>query len=341
MQFFARVAASAAACLAATASGVTIDFVSVGNPGNPANINGWGTVPDVFMISSFETTNAQYAEFLNRVDAGGTNPNGVYNSQMGSDVLGGITFNAAAAAGSKYAVKAGAPTGSPPGTTYAAMPVDFVTWFSAARFANWLQNGQQSSAASMEHGSYRLDNQTSGTIVGRSAGSGSRVVIPSRDEWYKAAFYNGSAYTFYPCNSNTTMINTVTNLTQRCAANYGGAATPTVGPINVGSYVNSPSAYGLFDMLGNVTEYSDTAGTLTDSARVQVFGGSWATTPQDISMWNSNAPPVFRNSTTATGQVGFRVAMVQAVPEPDAALALGAGLGGITAWRRARGRRRA
>ena len=334
MRWLARGAAAAVAWLAATASGVTIDYVAVGNPGNPANTNGWGTVAEAFMISKLETTNAQYVEFLNKVDTAGTNPNGIYNSQMASDALGGITFNAAAAAGSKYAVKPGAPPSSPAGTNYGAMPVDFVTWFSAARFANWLQNGQRADAASMERGSYQLDSQLSGTIVARSPGSGSQVVLPSRDEWYKSAFYNGIGYTLYPCNANNPMTNTVTNLTLPCAANFGGPDTPTVGPINVGSYVNSPSAYGLYDIFGNIAEYSDTAGTLSDASRVQVFGGSWATPVHDMMLWNSAAPPVFRSPTTATGQVGFRVAVVQAVPEPDVAVALGAVLGGLAACRR-------
>lgn len=46
------------------------------------------------------------------------------------------------------------------------------------------------------------------------------------------------------------------------AANYGGDATPTLGPIAVGSYINSTTPYGLRDMLGNVIEYTDTAGAI-------------------------------------------------------------------------------
>ena len=87
----------------------------------------------------------------------------------------------------------------------------------------------------------------------------------------------------------------------------------------MGSYRNTQSPYGLFDMLGNVTEYTDTAGTEAEAGRVQVFGGSWATPPAEMSMWSALAPPVFRGPTNPTGQIGFRVVTVQAVPEPSSA----------------------
>jgi formylglycine-generating enzyme len=311
MRAFASCVAFAVASLTTVAFGVTIDYTTVGNPGNSANTNGWGAVSNVFEIAKTETSNSQYAEFLNAVDATGSNPNGVYNSLMGSDALGGISFNSGAPNGSKYSAKAGAPAGAPAGTSYAQMPVVFTTWFSAARFANWLENGQQTNSASMETGAYTLNNQTSGAIVARNPGAVN--VLPSRDEWYKAGFYDGSSYTAYPTNSNTAPTNTVTNVTLANVANYGAGSTPTVSPINVGSYVNTTSAYGAFDMYGNATEYTDTAGTGADAGRPQLFSGSWATTIAQTTLWNSTAAGIFRNSTTATAQVGFRVA---AVPEP-------------------------
>ncbi|MFM7413636.1 MAG: hypothetical protein ACKO6E_10570, partial [Planctomycetota bacterium] len=127
MRAFASCVAFAVASLSTVAFGLTVDYTNVTNPGNAANTNGWGAVSNVFKIAKYEKSNTQYAEFLNKVDAGGTNPNGVYNSQMGSDALGGITFNAGAGAGAKYAVKAGSPAGSPAGTSYGSMPVLFTT----------------------------------------------------------------------------------------------------------------------------------------------------------------------------------------------------------------------
>ena len=307
---FASSMAFALVSLAATAFGVTIDYTPVNNAGNAANTNGWGAVSNVFKIAKYETSNEQYKDFLNKVDASGTNPNGVYNAQMGSDSLGGITFNAGGSSGAKYTVKTGT---SPGGVAYTNMPVLFTTWFSAARFTNWLQNGQQTNSSSMETGAYTLNNQTSGNIPARNAGA--TDFLPSRDEWYKAGFYDGNtvAYKTWPTDSNAQPTNTVSNLTLANVANYGSTSTPTLSPISVGSYINTTSPYGAFDMFGNATEYTDTAGTGADLGRPQVFSGSWATTVASAGSWNSTAAGIFRSSTTATGQVGFRVA---AVPEP-------------------------
>jgi formylglycine-generating enzyme required for sulfatase activity len=54
-----------------------------------------------YKIGKYEVTNAQYTAFLNAVDPSGANASGIYNSRMGSNARGGISFNVAAANGSK------------------------------------------------------------------------------------------------------------------------------------------------------------------------------------------------------------------------------------------------
>ncbi|NCY17709.1 MAG: hypothetical protein EBX39_13325 [Actinobacteria bacterium] len=146
--------------LAATAAhAVTIDWVTVGDPGNAADTTGYGAVADSLQIMKYEWTNSQYVQFLNAVDPNGANPNSIYNNSMGSDPRGGISFTSGAGNGSKYAAK----------TNMGDKPVNFVSWWDAARVANWLQNGQGS--GSTETGAYTLGNATSGTAPAKNAGA--------------------------------------------------------------------------------------------------------------------------------------------------------------------------
>jgi hypothetical protein len=138
---------------------ITIDWVTVGDPGNTADTTSYGAVADSFQIMKFEFQNSQYADFLNAVDPTGTNPNSVYNTNMGSDARGGISFTSGAASGSKYAIR----------TNMGDKPVNYVSWFDAARVANWLQNGQGS--GSTETGAYTLSGADERHGPGREPGS--------------------------------------------------------------------------------------------------------------------------------------------------------------------------
>ena len=122
--------------LSSPAEAVTIDWVTVGDPGNAADTavmndqtTGYGSVAYAYRISKYEVTNAQYAEFLNAVAVGSAY--GLYNSQMDSSPYGGITQNGSAGSFS-YSVKDG----------FESKPVNFVSFEDAAYFANWLNNGQ-------------------------------------------------------------------------------------------------------------------------------------------------------------------------------------------------------
>jgi len=147
---------------------VTIDWVTVGDPGNAADTTSYGAVAEAFQIMKFEWTNSQYVEFLNAVDPAGSNPNGIYKTSMTNDVRGGITFTSGNPAGSKYVVKA----------NMGSKPVNFTSWYDAARVANWLQNGQGS--GSTETGAYTLNGVTSGTVPAVNSGA---VFYPKLRTW--------------------------------------------------------------------------------------------------------------------------------------------------------------
>jgi formylglycine-generating enzyme required for sulfatase activity len=168
--------------IASSASAVTMAWTFVGNPGNRADTEvmidgttGYGSVPYAYNIGTYEVTNAQYAEFLNAKAA--ADPLGL-NASMGSGV-GGI-----------------ARSGGSGGYTYSTFafhedkPVEYVSYFDALRFANWLNNGQ--GAGDTETGAYTLLGGTAtpsnGTTVTRNAGA--TIVLTSENEWYKAAYYD-------------------------------------------------------------------------------------------------------------------------------------------------------
>jgi len=344
LRAFAGSLAVAVASLATSALGVTIDFKTINNVGNlgnsgssvsgPSSPSGLGAVSTVFKLATYETTNAQYVEFLNAVDPNGTNPRGIYNSQMTSGLNGGILLTSSAATGSKYSVKPSGPAGR--SSSYATMPVNFVSWFSAARFVNWLQNGQLSGTSAtptMEFGAYTLNSATSGNLVARSGSA--QFFLPSVNEWYKAAYYNGSStlYTLYQTGTNGTPTATVSNFS---LANAGNFNSVTGGPVSTGKYTNTFSSYQLFDMLGNVAEITDNTGSAT-SSQYRTMGGNYGST---LASLDAKSVALNNAGTTLSPGIGFRVA---AVPEPGTIALAGVGIAGLAGldWMKRRKKRAA
>lgn len=255
---------------------VSIDWVSVRNPGNlPDPLTGYGAVARDYQIGKFAVTIAQYAGFLNAKAQ--TDPYGLYDVLMPSF---GITRGGTNGSYS-YSLTPG----------FENRPVVRVTWFNAARFSNWIANGQDT--GDTETGSYTLNGATIGII---NANPGALVYLPSEDEWYKAAYYNGltSTYSLYPNGSNTIT---------KAEANYG----ESFGSVkNVGSYPLSPSAYGTFDQGGNTFEYLD---GVIGSSRV-IRGGNWFQGAQFLASTSRTSYP----TNGRTDNVGFRLA---SIPEPN------------------------
>ena len=322
------------------ARAVTIDWVTVGDSGNTAdttgNPNPAGAVADSFQIMKFEWTNQQYTEFLNSVDPNGTNPNSVYNSNMDIDARGGISFTSGNASGSKYATK----------TNMGDKPVNYVSWFDAARASYWLMNGGTSSS-SMETGAYTLGGATSGNPVARN--SGATFYIPTEDQWYKAAYYQGGSTTAGYWNYATQSDSAPTAVTADSTgigssgstgnfANYDSAAVwnSQNGNVTTVGTNGGPSAYGAFDMSGNLFEWNDLTGDLVGDAGSSrgLRGGGWYSSPFDLSSSFGDAhDPSFEYFS-----IGFRLASPVAVPEPSTWVMGLAGLacGCWRMWRRVR-----
>ncbi len=117
---------------------ITIDTVTVGNPGNVVDTTGYGAVSYTYDIGTYEVSLLQYTAFLNAVAA--TDTYSLWNANMGSD--NGVGTGNLNIAGISRANSSGSYTYSVIGD--GNRPVTYVSWFDAARFTNWLDNGQPS-----------------------------------------------------------------------------------------------------------------------------------------------------------------------------------------------------
>ena len=255
---------------------VNMSWTSIGNAGNAADTTGYGSVDHAYNIGTYEVTNAQYVDFLNA--KGASNDNGIYNWTMGSTggYYGSITQSGSSGS-YNYSVS----------STYANMPVIGVSWFDAARFSNWLGNGQGNN--DMETGAYTLAGAMIGTIT---ANAGAGVYIPSENEWYKAAYYNGitSTYSLFPNDQNT-----ITS----ADANYLSSGVVDVG-------YGKASSYGTYGQGGNAWEWNDAVIGTSRGLR----GGSWLSVSDHLaSSYSVSFVP-----SDWSGSLGFRVA---SVPEPS------------------------
>ena len=300
----------------------SLQFVTVGSPGNapdPATGSVYGEVDYTYSMGKYDVTFGQYCQFLNDV-ATTSDPYGLYNSGMAGGAAARIV-QSGNPGNYSYSV-----TGS--NSQGVNCPILDVSWGDAARFCNWLQNGQPTSGTestgTTETGSYTLNGGTStAALMAVTRSSTATYVIPTENEWYKAAYYdptlNGGAggYWKYPTKSNTTPGNTLPDTGNN--ANYywnGYYLTP------VGDFILSPSPYGTFDQGGDAWQWNQTA-VVPGSSR-GLRGGSYDSSAADLaSSYRSSGDP-----SSDGAHLGFRVASTEAVPEPSTLALLGAALAG-------------
>jgi formylglycine-generating enzyme required for sulfatase activity len=296
-------------------SGFPMEMVAVGNPGNapdPGNASQpdtYGAVGYDYRIGRYEVTNAQYAEFLNAVAA--TDPNYLYNPNMGSNARGGIVRFGASGSFS-YTVKA----------NMGDKPVNYLSWYDAVRFCNWLHNGQPTGAqgnTTTEDGAYTLTGATSigvgsdPTHGTNGRNGGARFWLPSEDEWYKAAYHVpgvGDTYYLFPTGSDSAptvaTADGTGNINNDTAniANYDFGAdwngqNGNVTAVGSGG-PGSASVFGVYDMGGNVFEYNEQIVGENRGLR----GGSWNIGPSFLQSSDRSTG----NPTLEDDYIGFRVA---------------------------------
>jgi formylglycine-generating enzyme len=305
-------------------------WATVGNPGNAGEWSGQsyggygpdricGAVDYTYNIGKYEVTTGQYTAFLNAV-ATSDDTYGLY------DVSTKISWSLSSE-GRKYSVTA----------DWANRPVMRISWGDAARFCNWLHNGQPTGMQDLtttEDGSYYLNGaKTDAALLAVTRKANATYVIPSGDEWYKAAYHKNDGVTGnffdYPTGSDIIPSNVLGNPTDP-----GNNATFYVGGFTidspywrteVGSHENSDSPYGTFDQGGNIGEWNE---ALIASGR-GVYGGAFDEFADYLlASTRHNAYP-----TAEVDYIGFRVAYV---PEPSTFALLGMGAIAllVCTWRR-------
>lgn len=289
----------------------TMEFVPIGNAGNTADTTGSpnpaGAVAYAFSMGKYEVSE----DMINKANTLGNL--GITKDTRGTD-----------------------------------KPATNVSWNEAARFVNWLNTSAGFQPAykfttQPSDMSYSANENISLWTMGDPGFNAANpfrnslavYVLPSIDEWYKAAYHDATAgttgtYFNYPTGSDMAPT-TVASGTGAGTAVYGQASA--TGPADIMS-AGGLSSYGTAGQGGNVFEWeeteSDLLNNLPSSAR-DVRGGMWFNGSPDLqSSLRSNAGPA-----TSFNVVGFRVASV-AVPEPSPVLygALLTAYGLLVKWMR-------
>lgn len=260
------------------ANSFDIDFVTIGNPGNPpdANPNPAGAVPYGYRIGKYEISE----QMIDKANALGAL--GITKDMRGPDY-----------------------------------PATSVSWYEAAKFVNWLNMSSGSVPAYKFDGSGNFQLWTPSDAGYDSnnlyRNSLAHYFLPSVDEWHKGAYYNPGTGTYftYPTGSNNVPdgIDFVGDPIFDLVFD-DGADNP--GP-NLITDVGLLSPYGTAGQGGNVFEWEETAADrLNDGAGESrgLVGGSWTAPVNTLAAWNRNGIAPFSESYVD----GFRVASI--TPEP-------------------------
>ena len=325
----------------------SLETVTVGNPGNDGELSGecvpggrgpcriCGAVDYVYNIGKFEVTAGQYREFLNAVAA--TDTYGLYDPRMNSDSWGcQITQNGPN--GSHTYDFSGGTVEDPNSTAadWVNRPVNYVSWGDAARFCNWLHNGQPTGAQGLnttEDGSYYLNGaMTNAELMAIDRESKDATwVIPSEDEWYKAAYYDtrleseggppgDDHYWLYPTVNDIDPNNDLIDPDPGNDATFYDSEIPdqpasyTIGSpyyrTEGGAHENSDSPYGTFDQGANVWEWNEAIMVSIHGGWIRgQRGGSFYQLVDDLTA-STRANHWDLDPTNALPHAGFRVAEV-------------------------------
>lgn len=236
------------------AADLGFDWVTIGDAGNRAATvdeasilnEGRGSVGYEYRLTRTEVTVSQHRTFLQAIEpfvddwtAGVTTPQEWFGQRMNGSMQ--IT----------------------PGWENAATTMSFYT---AAMFCNWLHNGQVNEAWAFQSGAYDVSTfrqtDANGVAIDQLTHSpGARFWIPNRDEWIKGMYWDPTkdgegGYWLHPNQTNDPL---TPGLPGEPGAQTSAGAVPwnspkETMPIDVGSYPDAASFWGLLDGSGGSSE---------------------------------------------------------------------------------------
>jgi formylglycine-generating enzyme required for sulfatase activity len=212
-----------------------------------------GGVEDTYGIGEFEVTVSQYVTFLNTVDPDGKNLRQLYEDHMDPTAwpkYGSIAYASGAAFGKHYSVAYPA---------WAQKPFNFGDFRRGAEFVNSLFNGKVLSKTSSTSGTFkyvtykvRLSPRTEKGMYDMTQETPTRTsstgfVLPSNDEWVKAAYYDPKhggtdSYWLYPTGPFDQPYVAVLNPTTGDVTNSSKQPLATYNPNDPNSSVDTPGA---------------------------------------------------------------------------------------------------
>lgn len=278
------------------ANSFEIEFVTIGNPGNPpdTNPNPAGAVPYKYRIGKYEVSE-QMIDKANSLGA-----LGITKDTRGPDT-----------------------------------PATSITWHEAARFVNWLNTSTLSVPAYKFdiNGSFHLWQPTDPGYDASNhyRNSLAKYFLPSLNEWHKAAYYDPVAgvYYDYPTGSDSLPdgIDFLGDMTFSAVFNDGAFNAHPNDIMNVGLL----SPFGTAAQGGNVAEWEETAfDRINNGAAEQRSddGGAWRDGSNILAAWQTGIglPPSFQSDF-----IGFRIGSV--IPEPSAIVLFEMGLMGVLGFR--------
>lgn len=191
-------------------------------------------------------------------------------------------------------------------TVGSGAPASMVAWNEAAKFCNWLTTGDALT------GVYEFNDYGQLTGINRSYRNNDNLayVLPTEDEWYKAAFFksDASGYSLYATGSDNDI-----DLIHGTPSGWNYKSMS-------GVYVNGEPNYmwvtgfggeeqnGTYDMMGNVWEWCESIydGELVEMSE-RVFRGGGAL---DVKGHLRSYTRGFPAETTERNTLGFRVASI-------------------------------